>query len=105
MIEIEKDRSNEYSFVLKAEGGHALLRSIVYSKKEMAEEAIRDLQTLKRNRNTFERRTNHNGEFLFSIKNKNGRLIGNSELYQSEAGMENGIKNLIRRINSLSKEN
>lgn len=105
MIEIKKHTSDDYSFILKAESGHALLNSVAYSNKKMAEEAVSSLQALKRNRNTFERRTNHNGKFLFSISNNSGELIGSSQLYQSEAGMENGIKNLINRINSLSDLN
>ncbi|MGB5667196.1 MAG: YegP family protein, partial [Maribacter sp.] len=40
--------------------------------------------------------------FLFSLKNNGGQIIGISELYSSEAGMENGIKNLKNRIASLA---
>lgn len=105
MIEIRKDASEDYSFVLKAESGHALLNSVVYSNKAIAEEAVSSLQTIKRSLNTIERKTNHNGKFLFSLKNNNGELIGNSLLYESEAGMENGIKNLMTRINSLFDSN
>jgi uncharacterized protein YegP (UPF0339 family) len=105
MIEIRKDATEYYSFVLKAESGHALLNSVVYSNKVTAEEAVSSLQTIERSLNTIERKTNHNGKFLFSLKNNNGELIGNSLLYESEAGMENGIKNLMTRINSLFDSN
>ncbi len=54
-------------------------------------------------RTRFERTTNHGGDFLFSLKNKNGELIGKSLSYTSEAGMENGIKNLRNSIIDLSK--
>ena len=101
MIEIKKDGSDDYSFVLKTESGHALLTSISYLNKVTAEEAISSMQTIKIGRNTIERKTNHGGKFLFSLKNNKGELIGNSLLYDSEAGMENGIKNLVNRINSL----
>lgn len=105
MIEIRKGTSNDYSFCLKAESGNTLLNSIVYDNRETAKEVVNSLQAIKRSRNTFERKTNHSGKFLFSLKNNNGELIGSSQLYQSEAGMENGIKNLINRINSLSDLN
>lgn len=102
MIEIRKGSSNDYSFVLKAESGHPLLTSVVYSNKETAENAVSSLHAVQRSRNTFERKTNHSGKFLFNLKNNSGELLGTSQLYQSEAGMENGIKNLMARINSLS---
>jgi len=105
MIEIIEDTSAEYSFVLKTEGGHALLNSVVYSNKKAVKEVVSSLLSLKKNRNTFERKTNTNGKFLFSLKSTSGEIIGNSMLYQSEAGMENGIKNLINRIDSLSDSN
>ncbi len=105
MIEIRKDAAKDYSFVLKAESGHALLNSVVYSDKLTAEEAVISLRTIKKNQNTIERKTNHSGKFLFSLKNNNGELIGNSLFYESEAGMENGIKNLLARINSLFNSN
>jgi len=105
MIEIRKDASNDYSFVLKAESGQALLNSVAYANKNQAEEVVSSLQTIQKSRKTIERKTNHSGKFLFSLKNNDGELIGNSLLYGSEAGMENGIKNLLSRINSLSNLN
>jgi len=53
---------------------------------------------LKENSN-FERKTNHKGEFQFSLKDSDGKIIGHSQNYNSEAGMENGIKNLRSTIN------
>lgn len=105
MIEIKKDTSEDYTFVLRTESGDELLSSIVYSNRIMVEEAVHCLKTVKASRNTIERKTNHSGNFLFSLKDKNGELIGNSKLYLSEAGMENGIKNIINRINFLSDPN
>ncbi|MFK7811001.1 MAG: DUF1508 domain-containing protein [Maribacter sp.] len=102
MIEIKKEKLEDYSFTIKTENGNTLLKSIVYSNKKRAEEAIQFLKTSKTNRNTFERKTSHDGEFLFSLKNNKGEIIGDSQLYQSEAGMENGIKNIIKRIDTIS---
>lgn len=105
MIEIKNNTSNEYSFTLKSESGQVLLNSVAFSSKETVKEAISSLKIVLKSRNTFERKTNHNGKFLFSLKNNNGVLVGHSLIYQSEAGMENGIKNLITRINFLSSLN
>ncbi len=46
----------------------------------------------------FERKTNHSGAFMFSLKDENGKIVGYSQCYNSEAGMENGIKNLKNKI-------
>jgi len=54
-------------------------------------------------RTRFERTTNHGGDFQFRLKNINGELIGNSLSYSSEAGMENGIKNLRQSILQFSE--
>lgn len=105
MIEIRKDASDDYSFVLKAESGQALLNSVTYPSKTQAREVVSSLQTIQKSRKTIERKTNNNGKFLFSLKNSDGELIGNSLPYGSEAGMENGIKNLLARIHSLSELN
>lgn len=105
MIEIKKNATDDYCFILKAESGQALLNSVTYSSKITVDEVLNSLITLKRSRNTIERKTNHSGKFLFSIKNNQGELIGNSMLYGSEAGMENGIKNMLSRINFLSESN
>lgn len=102
MIEIKKEISNNYIFILKAESGHTLLNSVTFPDKKIAKDIVQSLNKISIGRNTFERKTNHNGEFLFSMKDMNGKIIGNSQFYQSEAGMENGIKNLIKRINSLN---
>ena len=52
-------------------------------------------------RNHFERKTNHSGQFLFNLKDNDGNLIGQSQFYDSEMGMENGIKNLQNRLEEL----
>lgn len=100
MIEIKKEKENEYIFIIKAESGTILLNSISFSDENKVKEVLRSLHSSTQKK--IERKTNHTGEFLFYVKSKNGQLIGSSQLYSSEAGMENGIKNLQNRIISLS---
>jgi uncharacterized protein YegP (UPF0339 family) len=102
MIEIKKKGANNYSFKLKTQSGHTLLRSVLYKNKEEIQQTVKDLNASNMNMFRFERKTNHEGLFLFDIKNSSGQLIGNSPFYTSEAGLENGIKNLQKRIDSLS---
>lgn len=93
MILLDKTDSG-YSFSIQAESGTTLLQSVVFSNKEEAQSIIEGLTRIKGVQNTFERKTNHKGDFLFNLKSSNGKLIGQSELYSSEAGLQNGINNL-----------
>ena len=102
MIEIKKKGTDNYSFKLKTQSGHTLLRSVEYKNKEEIQQTVKDLNASNMNMIRFERKTNHEGLFLFDIKNSSGQLIGHSSYYTSEAGLENGIKNLQKRINSMT---
>lgn len=101
MIEIHTDSDNIISFSLKSEGGNTLLNSVPFTEKFELDKVVRKLDTMRLTRNHFERKTNNDGKFLFRLKDDGGRTIGHSEPYDSEAGMENGIKNLREQIKSL----
>lgn len=105
MIEISKGEKDDYTFTLKAESGNVLLNSVMFRNENEVRQIIQNLSVIQQSRSVFERKTNHNGEFLFNLKNLNGELIGTSQSYGSEAGMENGIKNLKKRILDLSNLN
>ncbi len=103
MIEIHQDKDNSYRFSLKTKSGHTLLNSVTFLSKSEVNKVIADLNTLLDEQSIFERKTDHSGKFLFNLKDRDGKIIGNSLLYGSEAGMENGIKNIKNRIASISK--
>lgn len=106
MIEIIKEKDNNFlRFALKAESGNVLLRSTLFQNESEVRQIVQSLGTLQGKRNAFERKTNHDGQFLFNLKNRNGEVIGTSQSYRSEAGMENGIKNLKKRILDLDCSN
>ncbi|MBD1261744.1 YegP family protein [Maribacter polysiphoniae] len=102
MIEIKKKGTNKYSFKLKSQSGHTLLRSVEYFDKAEMQHTVQNLNPTNIKSIRFERKTSNDGLFLFDIKNPNGQLIGHSQYYTSEAGMENGIKTLMKRIDTLS---
>ena len=101
MIDIKKKDTGMFSFKLKTQSGHTLLRSVEFKEEEEAYNTVRSLNPLSENSIRFERKTNHDGMFLFNLKNSDGKMIGHSQFYNSEAGMENGIKNLKNTITSL----
>ena len=44
----------------------------------------------------YERKQSINNKPYFVLKAANGQVIGNSEMYESDAGMENGIASVKR---------
>lgn len=101
MVEIKKDEKNMYCFSVKSTGGSIILGSIPFPNKEAIHKVILDLNSMDRHENIFERKTNHQGKFLFNLKDRTGNIIGSSQLYSSEAGMENGIKNTKNSLKSV----
>lgn len=94
MIDIKKEGQHTYKFELKSQGGHTLLKSVEFPNKDEVKRTVKYLGSLNESQAIFERKTNHDGKFLFNLKSPDGLLIGQSLLYDSEAGLENGIKNL-----------
>ncbi|MGB5387365.1 MAG: YegP family protein [Eudoraea sp.] len=102
MIKINKDDNNTYNFSLNTTSGNALFYSVGFSSEEEVRNVVSGLNMFDKQQYIFERKTYHRGNFLFNLNDKKGQLIGNSQLYGSEAGMENGIKNLKKRIAALN---
>ncbi|MEM1336558.1 MAG: YegP family protein [Bacteroidota bacterium] len=90
MIQILKSDPGGYRFYIKSKSGHSLMVSRTFDTKIQAEDVLRAAQ-----RNPiFERKTNHEGNFLIHLKGSDGSKVAESKTYTSEAGMENGIKNV-----------
>ncbi|MBC8769975.1 YegP family protein [Arenibacter sp. BSSL-BM3] len=101
MLEIKKESDTTYTFSLQSESGQALLTSVPFNSRAEIDDTIAKLKILVGQSSVFERKTDYNGKFLFIMKNTEGKIIGKSMLYSSEAGMENGIKNLKTSISLL----
>ncbi|MGJ8658585.1 YegP family protein [Cellulophaga fucicola] len=101
MIHITKNKDNTFTFRLKTENNIVLLQGDSFSSKEELNTTIKNIVPAINSLNIFERKTDYNGKFLFNLKNLEGKVIGKSQFYSSEAGMENGIKNLRNNISSL----
>ncbi len=100
MLKIHTDTDDTFHFSLETESGNNLLSSIKFPDKFEMDKVIRKLDSMILTRNHFERNTNTEGKFLFILKDDTGKTIGHSGPYDSEAGMENGIKNLREQIKS-----
>lgn len=98
MIKIIKEKENRLRFLLLSKQNTPLFESVDFDTKDLLYEAFLSLKHFDKNHLRFERKTNHQGAFIFLVKNPNGKVLGESQKYNSEAGMENGIKNLKNRI-------
>lgn len=102
MIEIKKHNEGTYRFSVNTATGNIILESVDFPNIKDIRKSVAELQESFNESNVFERKTDNSGKFLFQLKNKEGQLIGNSQLYSSEAGMENGIKNLKTYFDTIS---
>ena len=94
MFELTNKEGSNYHFTLKAENGQVILSSESYSNKNEALKGIASVQTNALERGRYERKTAKDGKFFFNLKAANGQIIGCSQMYSSESGMENGINSV-----------
>ncbi len=92
MFEIfQSEKNKKYYFNLKAGNGQVILSSQGYADMSGAKNGVDSVKKNSADDSKFERKTAANGKFHFSLKAGNGQVIGTSQMYASEAGMENGI--------------
>lgn len=93
MVDIFKEAEGAYRFRVMSQSGQVVFHSSVFPDKQKIRSVIKSYSGLLTKPGVVERRTDHQGKFLFCLKNKEGSVVGKSTLYESEAGMENAIKN------------
>ena len=104
MVEIKEETNQSYRFELKSVDGILLLQSDSFESKEHVKTALTRLNPMHFKSFLFERKTDYTGKFLFHLKNADRTLIGKSGVFESEAGMENGIKHLKKRLTDLAPD-
>ena len=93
MFELKKS-GDKYHFVLKSGNGQVILSSQMYASKTGAQNGIASVQKNCGDDKCFEKKTAKNGKFHFNVKSTNGQIIGSSQMYAAEAGMNNGIESV-----------
>lgn len=91
---ITKRVNGEFQFNLKAGNGQTILASEGYATKAACENGIESVRKNAQEDGRFDRKESSNGKFYFNLKASNGQIIGNSEMYESFASMENGIESV-----------
>jgi uncharacterized protein YegP (UPF0339 family) len=87
----KSDKNGEFYFRLKAGNGEIILSSEGYKSKASCKSGIESVMKNCQEESRFDRKQAANGKWHFSLKSGNGQVIGTSQMYATEAGMNNGI--------------
>jgi len=88
---ISKRKNGEFQFNLLAGNGQVILASEGYASKPSCMNGVKSVMKNAADVKMFDSKVAKNGKFYFSLKATNGQVIGNSEMYESQANCENGI--------------
>lgn len=86
--------NGEFQFNLQAGNGQVILTSEGYTTKSACMNGVESVKKNAGEDGRYERKTAKNGKFHFNLKSTNGQVIGSSQLYENESGMENGISSV-----------
>lgn len=92
--ELKKAKNGEFFFNLLAGNGQGILKSEMYSSKSAALNGIASVQSNCGDKGQFECKTSNNGKAYFVLKAKNHQVIGQSQMYESESGCDNGMESV-----------
>ena len=90
----ESPKDKKHYFRLKASNGQVILTSQGYASKASCENGIKSVKTNCCDDDLFERKEAKNGKFHFNLLAKNKQIIGSSQMYSGNSGLENGIKSV-----------
>ncbi|GAA5088372.1 YegP family protein [Chryseobacterium ginsengisoli] len=91
---ISKRTNGDHQFNLKAVNGQVILTSQGYNSKSGCENGIDSVRKNAPDDSKFERLTAKDGRWYFNLKATNGQIIGTSQMYESDNGMEKGIESV-----------
>ena len=89
-----KEGTDLWHFHLKAANGQIILSSQEYKSKAAALNGIESVKTNCGNNDMWERVTAKDGSPYFNLKATNGQVIGTSQMYANDAGVEKGIESI-----------
>ena len=88
---VKKAKNGQFMFNLKASNGEIILTSEMYKAKSSAMNGIKSVKANAKAKKNFKTFTAKNGQPYFVLRAGNNQVIGTSEMYSSQSGMENGI--------------
>jgi len=94
-FEISKRRNGEWQFNLKAGNGKVILTSQGYGSLEACRDGIDSVRRHAIAQANFEKKIAKDGSPYFVLKATNAEPIGSSEMYNSAASRDKGIRSVI----------
>ena len=93
-FEIYKDKAGEFRFRLKAANGQNILTGEGYSSKSAALNGVESVKKNAADASRFEVKESSGGKPYFVLKAANHQVIGQSQMYESEAACQSGIESV-----------
>jgi uncharacterized protein len=88
---VSASRGGETYFNLKATNGQVILTSKMFKTTEECQLGIETVRAVCTDDSMFERKIATSGKPYFNLITADGRMLGKSEIYESDANMEKGI--------------
>ena len=93
---IKTRKNGEFQFDLKATNGQVILTSEGYTTMAACKNGIESVKKNAADEGRFERKEAKNGAPYFVLKAGNGQIIGQSEMYTTEAACDNGVASVMK---------
>lgn len=89
-------KGTQWHFDLQAGNYEPILHSEMYETKAAALNGIESVRKNSARTGAFETKVAKNDQYHFVLKSTNGQVVGQSELYKTEASCKNGIASVIK---------
>lgn len=93
-FELKLAKSGQYHFNLLAGNGQIIMQSEMYESKASALNGIESIKKNAADDARYERLVSKSEKPYFVLKAGNHQVIGQSQMYESEAGRDNGIESV-----------
>ena len=94
-FDLKKSSNGKFFFSLKAGNGQVILNSEMYEAKASATNGIESVKKNAPEDARYDRLSAKDGSPYFTLKATNGQVIGQSQMYSSEAARDHGIASCI----------
>ncbi|MEM9546039.1 MAG: YegP family protein [Bacteroidota bacterium] len=93
---IFQDKGGKYRFNLHAANNQVILSSQGYASAAGRDNGIESVRVNSQIPERFERLDAKSGDFYFVLKAANAQVIGQSQMYKSKSGRDNGIESVMK---------
>ena len=93
-FELKKSKNGKFFFNLLASNGQIILSSEMYEAKASAVNGIESVKKNGADAARYDKLTGKDGSPYFTLKATNGQVIGQSQMYASEATRDAGVESV-----------